>query len=418
MTSSDWLLRKSLLRKSAENRQIAQLGNAFDALPRLLGKKAGDGEGRTARHFHRRLRAADLQALNGEAGRRDRAGGRQFADLGGDLEIDAALGEHIGREGDVHAECLPGDGDGVVIRRDRDREFATGQELRRLAGDGGKRGFCQCACEADALERLDDRRRGVAVPVGGRLEGGARLERGHGARSIEAGGCGDGRAHRKRVLDDLAEGHRAAFHQGLRQVDAETADRLALDLGDGDFQQDLLTLGNRQQVHDRRVLHALLGDFLGPRGIGGLRDVAADHDTFAGRRAADPAAGYQPPQHLAEFGQVALYRDIENEKLAAVAAENEDVGGADLLAIEHDAARGVDGRVDRIGVGDDDVGAVLRQLDHQRLAFAHRHLPRDGQHDIRRNPDDRARAADRVGLGPCGAWGCRDGCERDGDGAR
>ena len=82
---------------------------------------------------------------------------RDIADAGIDLEADAAFREHDRREAQLDTEFLERDRthSGLRINTRDVRNFAAGEELGRLAGNGGQVRFCQRPNQAIAFERAN-----------------------------------------------------------------------------------------------------------------------------------------------------------------------------------------------------------------------------------------------------------------------
>ena len=75
-------------------------------------------------------------------------------------------------------------------------------------------------------------------------------------------------------------------------------------------------------------------------------------------------------QVVLEAGNVALDSEIEADDLLAVGAEDEDVGFADALAEQIDAACRACDRIGHGRIGDQYVVGIGRQIDHDRLVEA------------------------------------------------
>ena len=87
-------------------------------------------------------------------------------------------------------------------------------------------------------------------------------------------------------------------------------------------------------------------------------------------------------QHLPDRGpdavEVAGHRDVEAGDLPALGVEEIDVGLADGSADHIGAPHRANDGVSDLGIGDEDVLDVARQIDHDRLAEAEREEARSG----------------------------------------
>ncbi len=121
---------------------------------------------------------------------------------------------------------------------------------------------------------------------------------------------------------------------------------------------------------------------------------AGQHDAVADAFDADVGVRHRLLERGAHAVEVARDRDVEAGDLLAVGVEEKDVGLPDGDADHVDAARRADHRVGDLGIGDQHVLDVGRQVDGDRLADAerneargrlarrhldHRHVPRVGR---------------------------------------
>ena len=88
---------------------------------------------------------------------RDRAEGRELADLGANMQADAVLAEHGGHEGQADAVLLVLDADriGAAALGDGDRELAADQEACGLAADRGQVRFGQDVDQIVLRQRVE-----------------------------------------------------------------------------------------------------------------------------------------------------------------------------------------------------------------------------------------------------------------------
>src|SRR5450631_2060050 len=141
----------------AEDRYVAEQGDLADRRLNPVGQQAGDREALTVGQPHGRLTLS-----GGETRDRGSADGHRprrvdVADLGRQLEVKRAIGDHRGGEVQDDAELLPQHGDGTQAARDRDGKLAADQKLRLLAGERHQRRFGQHFGEATLLEDVQDR---------------------------------------------------------------------------------------------------------------------------------------------------------------------------------------------------------------------------------------------------------------------
>ena len=90
------------------------------------------------------------------------------------------------------------------------------------------------------------------------------------------------------------------------------------------------------------------------------------------------ASGIDLLERGAHAVEIAGDRDVETGDLLAVGVEEEDVGLPDRDADHVDAARGADDRIGDLGIGDQHILDVGRQIDRDRLADAERNESRCG----------------------------------------
>ena len=202
----------------AEDRQVLEAGEAVDVLARVLGEQAGERQRAARRQLDRRVGLALLQGRDLNAREHHGALVGELADLGLDLEADAALRQHDRREGEADAELLVDDARLAEAVDDGDRVFAAGEELGGLAGDRREVRLGQRPQQAVALE-------GAQGAVDGLI---ARLPAGGDARVAEAApmpAFGSSAPVTDRVeadrappvVADAGDGQRAECGRGQRQ---------------------------------------------------------------------------------------------------------------------------------------------------------------------------------------------------------
>ena len=109
-----------------------------------------------------------------------------------------------------------------------------------------------------------------------------------------------------------------------------------------------------------------------------LATAARQHHAVADAFDADVGVGHGLLERGAHAVEVARDRDVETGDLPAVGVEEEDVGLPDGDADHVGAARGADHGVGDLGIGDQHVLDVARQVDHDRFADAERNEARGG----------------------------------------
>ena len=228
---------------------------------------------------------------------------------------------------------------------------------------------------------------------------GNRRQIGLGQRPHHAGAFhrAHGRAHRRHALEDgggleAVVGHQrtakggervlvvevhhggAVVHAGA-EVDAHLLDDVAPYLGDIDLQHHLVAAADDDGVDD------LVGAADQPRrDVAGLLRLdrachrAGQHHAFAD--AFDVDAGQSLPQRGADAVEVALHRDVIGGDLLTVAVEEHDIGLADVAADDVGALRRADHGVGNLGIGDQHILGLARQIDDHGLAGAERKKPR------------------------------------------
>ena len=155
-------------------------------------------------------------------------------------------------------------------------------------------------------------------------------------------------------VDDLAD---AALRVGV--VDVDAAGGVAAGRG-------LRILAGRRFAaahEDRRQVGRALG-------IERRFHRSGQHDVVVEQFDGDVGVRDEAPEIVLEAGNVALDGEIEADDLLAVRAEDEDVGFADALAEQIDAACRAGDRIGDRGIGDQYVVGVGRQVDDDRLVEA------------------------------------------------
>ena len=150
-------------------------------------------------------------------------------------------------------------------------------------------------------------------------------------------------------------------------------DDRACDLGDRDLQHHLIAAADRDRVDD------LVGAAHQPRRqIGGLLRLdrigyrTGQHHAVAEALDLDVGVRQRLLQRGAYAVKVALDGDVVGGDLLARGIEEHDVGLADRGADDVGALRGADDGVCDLGIGDQHILDVARQVDHDRFADAER----------------------------------------------
>ena len=162
----------------------------------------------------------------------------------------------------------------------------------------------------------------------------------------------------------------AVVHAGA-EIDAHLLDDVASHFGDSDLQHDLVAAAYDDGIDD------LVGtadqprrDVAGLLGLDRARHRAGQQHAFAD--AFDVDARQALPQRCADAVEVALDRDVVGGDLLAVAVEEHDVGLADVAADDIGALRRADHGVGDLGIGDQHVLGLARQVDDHGFAGAER----------------------------------------------
>src|SRR3989344_2172187 len=154
------------LEEGAEHRDVAQEGELVDAADALAADQPADDEGLAIAQRDGGFGAAHAQTGDVEAADLDRQGRVDLADFGRDLQRDALLIEHRGRQAQSDAEFLELDRDGAVRARagaHGDGQLAASQEGGCLAAERGQAGLGHRVGEAVAFQ-CAEHRQGVAAP--------------------------------------------------------------------------------------------------------------------------------------------------------------------------------------------------------------------------------------------------------------
>src|SRR6185503_4994668 len=181
-------------------------------------------------------------------------------------------------------------------------------------------------------------------------------------------------------IDGVEVHHRGPVIEAAGQIDAELLDHVALHLGDRDLEHDLIASAYHDAVDDLgAVADQPRRDVIGFLGLGLARGAARQHNAV-GADAFDVNVGirHDALERGAHAVEVAGDGDVETGDLAALRVEEEDVGLPDRHADYVDAARGAHHGIGDLGVGDQNVLDVGRQVDRHRLADAERDEARVG----------------------------------------
>src|SRR5581483_3446366 len=207
-----------------------------------------------------------LQRGDGNVGQNHRALVGELADLGRDLEADAALRHDDRRKGKTDPEFLEFDGYGAELLGDRNGELAAGEEIRRLARNGGQvrlsQGMQQPVLFQHAKHALNAASAALPLRAEARGVGHRRVGRQGGRKGGVVAADVRFRAGEERGEDALArhvdgegkiaqrsEGEIARIDERV-QIDAELLDDVALHLDHRDLEQHLLAPLDSQHVDD------------------------------------------------------------------------------------------------------------------------------------------------------------------------
>jgi hypothetical protein len=172
------------------------------------------------------------------------------------------------------------------------------------------------------------------------------------------------------VLEDHG---RCAVGEARREVDAELLDDVACDFGDGDLQHHLVAAAHDDGVdHLVRTAGEPGGDIAGLLRLELVGGHAAQHDAIAKAVDLDLRVRHDLLQHGACAIEVALHRDVIGGDLLAGGIEEHDVGLADRGADDVGALRRTDHGIGDLGIGDQHVLDVARQVDDDGFADAER----------------------------------------------
>ena len=218
-------------------------------------------------------------------------------------------------------------------------------------------------------------------------------QRAHHARALHRA---HGRLHRRKTLGDAYDlravlaNQRAAVgrervavievhdggavvHAGT-EVDAHLLDDVAPYLGDVDLQHHLVAAADGDGVDDLvGAAHQARGEITGLLGLDRARYRAGEDDAVAD--AFDLNSRQRLPERGAHAIQIALDRDVIGRDLLAVGIEEHDVGLADRRADDVGALRRAHHGVGDLGIGDQHVLDVARQVDNHGFSDAERQKP-------------------------------------------
>ena len=169
--------------------------------------------------------------------------------------------------------------------------------------------------------------------------------------------------------------HRATVVQRAGKIDAELLDDVALDFGDDDLEHDLVAAAHDDGVDDlarRNILAAgpqqAAGDILGLLRLLRTGYAAGEDDAVADALHGDVGIGQNLMNGLADAVEVADDRNVETGDLLALGIEEVHVGLAHRAADEECAPRRPHHGVGDLGIGDQHILDVARQIDNDRFA--------------------------------------------------
>ena len=288
----------------------------------------------------------------------------QFGDFRHHAQADAALGHHNRREVERNAELLEADlggtdvGDRVARVPGRHREFAAGDEGRGFARNRGEVRLGESAHHAGAFHR----------PQG-------RLNRRHAAGAAECAGkivaAYEGTAIGGERVGVVEVHHRGAVVEAGAEIDTELLDDVTLDLGHGDLEHHLVAAAHRDVVdHLVRAADEPRGEVVGLLGFDLARHRSGQHDAIAEPLDANVPLGDALADGRADAIEIARDGDVVSGNLLAGSIEEYDVCLTDRSADDIGALGGADDGIGDLGIGDQYVLDVARQVDDDRFADA------------------------------------------------
>ena len=239
----------------------------------------------------------------------------------------------------------------------RNWKFPARNECRGLPGDCRQVRLRQRSHHAGGLHRAQrSGDRGQTLGHGG--QGVARDE-----RCIV---CGE-------RIDIVEIHHRGAVIHGGAEIDAHLFDDVPPHFGDGDLQHHLIAAADDDGVDDLvGATDQPCGDIAGLLGLDRTGYRACQHDAIADTFGLDSRRGQHLLQRGANTIEIALDRDVIGRDLLSLGVEEHDVGLPHGLADDIGALRRADHRVGNLGIGDQHILDVARQVDDHRFADAER----------------------------------------------
>ena len=198
-------------------------------------------------------------------------------------------------------------------------------------------------------------------------------------------GAAERLAQRRERIGVVEIDHGGAVTQRTGQIDAELLEDVALDLGDGHLEHDLVAAANDKRVDDplcrpggdgskgrhgldqaRRHIVSLLRLQLARHGAGQNHGIADALDR-------DVVVRQHVLERRADAVEIAHHGDVEAGDLLALGVKDKNAGLALLDADDVGAARGAYDHIGNRGIGDQNIFDVARQVDDKGLADAERH---------------------------------------------
>ena len=356
-----------------QDRDVTQPGNLTGEVGEVVLQEAGNRETFAVAHLDGGFRLAPLEGIDGEPVLGDRVCRVERRHRRLQLQVDDVAIDHGRREGKLHTEGLVFDRDRVAgAAIDRDRIFATGEELRLLPRKGGQVRFRQRAHEALVFQRFEKN---------------PELERA--GREAEAD-CTVGRGGDRGSGQHVVDAADIASHAGLEvrpacPAEAEGAVKLlghaALHLGEADLQHHLLHTADIHQVRHpaRRIA---FGEVKRPVKLCGRGDDARQHDAVIGRAHLDLLARNDLLQPFLELRHVERDLNVHIGDKLALGRQKRQRGAPGGLAQNVDRLVRQRGDIRDAGVGD-------RKLCEGLVGFDdHRPVHRDVERTRRRAVDD------------------------------
>ncbi len=205
----------------------------------------------------------------------------------------------------------------------------------------------------------------------------------------------------------LAVVHRAC------QIDAELLEHVALDFGDRHLEHDLIVAANDDGIDDLAAGRNRIGatdaeqprrNIIGLLRFGLARRRAGKHDAVADALDLDIGIRQHLRDSLAHAVEIARHRNIKAADLLAVGIEEKHISLPGRHADDVGAARRSHDGVGDLGIGNQHVANVARQIDNDRLADAERQRLRfdvaGGDMDRLRRRLQRDVAGDGAGSDP------------------